>query len=76
VKFKGHDEAWGLAQDADYVAHHYHQPSDGVSSRHGLDFGRSHGALWFRARWQAATQARLVGWKKGDEFESARRATQ
>jgi len=26
--FEGHDEAWGRAQSEDYVAHHYHQPSD------------------------------------------------
>src|SRR5580704_4556464 len=26
--FEGHDEAWGRAQNEDYVAHHYHQPSD------------------------------------------------
>ena len=26
--FEGHDEAWGHAQYEDYVAHHYHQPSD------------------------------------------------
>ena len=26
--FEGHDEAWGHAQNEDYVAHHYHQPSD------------------------------------------------
>src|SRR4030081_1418202 len=28
IKFKGHDEAWGLAQDREYVEKHYHQPSD------------------------------------------------
>ena len=28
MKFKGHDEAWGLAQDKEYAEKHYHQPSD------------------------------------------------
>ena len=26
--FEGHDKAWGRAQSDDFVAHHYHQPSD------------------------------------------------
>jgi len=76
VKFKGHDEAWGLAQDADDVAHHYHQPSDEYHP--GMDWtsDAAMARFGFALGWQAATQARLVGWKKGDEFESARRATQ
>jgi hypothetical protein len=30
----------------------------------------------FALSWEAANQARPVGWRKGDEFESARRASQ
>ncbi|MGB9236318.1 MAG: M28 family peptidase [Terriglobales bacterium] len=72
IKFKGHDEAWGLAQDEDYVQHHYHQPSDEYHP--GLDWtsDAAMARFGFALGWQAANQARLVGWKKGDEFESAR----
>jgi len=76
IKFKGHDEAWGLAQDADYLAHHYHQPSDEYHP--GMDY-TSDAALacfGFALGWEAANQPRLVGWKTGDEFEKARRASQ
>jgi Zn-dependent M28 family amino/carboxypeptidase len=76
IKFKGHDEAWGLAQDADYTAHHYHQPSDEYHP--GMDYtsDAAMARFGFALGWEAANQARLVGWKKGDEFERARSAVQ
>jgi Zn-dependent M28 family amino/carboxypeptidase len=76
MKFKGHDEAWGLAQDADYTAHHYHQPSDEYHP--GMDYtsDAAMARFGFALGWEAANQAHLVGWKKGDEFERARLAGQ
>jgi Zn-dependent M28 family amino/carboxypeptidase len=76
MKFKGHDEAWGLAQDADYTAHHYHQPSDEYHS--GMDYtsDAAMARFGFVLGWEAAGQARLVGWKKDDEFEGARLTSQ
>ena len=73
IKFKGHDEAWGLAQDEDYVKHHYHQPSDEYHP--GLDWtsDAAMARFGFALGWQAASQTRLIGWKKGDEFERARK---
>ncbi len=76
MKFKGHDEAWGLEQDADYTAHHYHQPSDEYHP--GLDYtsDAAMARFGFALGWEAANQAHVVGWRKGDEFEGARRASQ
>jgi Zn-dependent M28 family amino/carboxypeptidase len=76
IKFKGHDEAWGLAQDADYTAHHYHRPSDEYHP--GLDWtsDAAMARFGFALGWEAANQAHLVGWKNGDEFDKARRASQ
>lgn len=76
MKFKGHDEAWGVAQDADYAAHHYHQPSDEYHP--GMDYtsDAAMARFGFALGWEAANQARLVGWRKGDEFERARLASQ
>jgi Zn-dependent M28 family amino/carboxypeptidase len=73
MKFKGHDEAWGLSQDADYTAHHYHQPSDEYHP--GMDYtsDAAMARFGFALGWEAANQPRLVEWKKGDEFEGARR---
>jgi len=76
TKFKGHDEAWGLAQDEDYTKNHYHQPSD--EYRPGLDWtsDAAMARFGFALGWEAANQSRPVGWKKGDEFERARLASQ
>ncbi|MGD0509494.1 MAG: M28 family peptidase [Terriglobales bacterium] len=76
MKFKGHDEAWGLEKDNDYTAHHYHQPSD--EYRPGMDYtsDAAMARFGFALGWVAASQVRLVDWKKGDEFEGARRASQ
>jgi Zn-dependent M28 family amino/carboxypeptidase len=71
--YKGHDAAWGLAQEDDYVAHRYHNFSDNYTpdmdftsdaklARFGLELG-----------WQALTASTTVSWHPGDEFESARK---
>ena len=73
--YQGHDKKWGLQQMSDYVAKDYHHPSDeyhremdfasdAVMARFGVALG-----------WQAANQATEVGWKAGDEFEKARKAS-
>jgi Zn-dependent M28 family amino/carboxypeptidase len=76
MKFKGHDEAWGLEQDGDYTAHHYHQPSDEYHPGMNYTSDAAMARFGFALGWEAANQARPVGWKKGDEFERARRASQ
>ena len=76
MKFKGHDEAWGLAQDKEYTQKRYHQPSD--EYRPEMDFtGDSAMARFgFALGWEAASFTRLIGWQKGDEFEAARTKSQ
>lgn len=71
--FKGHDLAWGEEKERDYVAHHYHQPSD--EYRPDMDFtGDAKMAKFgFVLGWRVANQADLVGWQPGDEFEKARK---
>jgi Zn-dependent M28 family amino/carboxypeptidase len=76
TKFKGHDEAWGLAQLDDYTAHHYHQPSDEYHSGLNWTSDAAMARFGFALGWQAASQAHLVGWKRGDEFEAPRLASQ
>jgi len=76
MKFKHHDEAWGLAQDAEYTKNRYHQPSDEYHP--GMDYTSDAAMARFGLAlgWEAASQSRLVAWKKGDEFERARLAGQ
>lgn len=72
LKFKGHDDAWGEAQDHDYLEHRYHQPSDQYVP--GMDFtGDAKLATFgYELGVEAASQARLVNWMPGDEFERLR----
>jgi len=72
--FEGHDEAWGRAQFDDYVAHHYHQPSD--EYRPDWDFrGNAQLARFgFVLGWLASEQPKTIEWQPGDEFESVRKA--
>jgi Zn-dependent M28 family amino/carboxypeptidase len=72
VKYKGHDEAWGLQQDQEYNEKHYHQPSD--EYRPDMDFtgDATMARFGFILGWQAASLPKVVSWEKGDEFEAAR----
>jgi len=72
IKYKGHDEAWGLQQDEDYNRNHYHQPSDEYKPEMNFTGDASMARFGFILGWQAATQPKLVGWQSGDEFEQAR----
>jgi len=72
MKFKGHPESWGFAQEKEYVEKHYHQPSDEYHP--DMDFvGDSAMARFgFALGWEAASLPKLIGWQHGDEFEAAR----
>src|SRR5271169_433229 len=72
MKFKGHDEAWGLAQDKDYTEKHYHQPSDEYHPEMDFVGDGAMARFGFALGWEAASFTKLIGWQKGDEFEAAR----
>ena len=72
MKFKGHDEAWGIAQDKEYGEKHYHQPSDEYHPEMDFVGDGAMARFGFALGWEAASFTRLIGWQKGDEFEAAR----
>jgi Zn-dependent M28 family amino/carboxypeptidase len=72
VKYKGHDEAWGLQQDQEYNEKHYHQPSDEYHPDMDFTGDATMARFGFVLGWQAASMPQMVGWEKGDEFEGAR----
>jgi Zn-dependent M28 family amino/carboxypeptidase len=74
--FEGHDEAWGKAQDEDYVAHHYHQPSDEYRADWDFRGNAKLARFGFVLGWLASEQPKSVQWLAGDEFEVARKASQ
>jgi len=72
MKFKGHDEAWGIAHDKEYVEKHYHQPSDEYHPEMNFVGDAAMARFGFALGWEAASLSHLIGWQKGDEFEAAR----
>ncbi|MCU1301214.1 MAG: peptidase [Candidatus Sulfotelmatobacter sp.] len=76
MKFKGHDEAWGMAQDKEYVEKHYHQPSDEYHPEMNFVGDAAMARFGFALGWEAAGSSKLIGWQKGDEFEAVRMKSQ
>jgi Zn-dependent M28 family amino/carboxypeptidase len=76
MKFKGHDEAWGLAQNKEYTEKHYHQPSDEYHPEMDFTGDAAMARFGFALGWEAASFSKLIGWQKGDEFEPARTKSQ
>ena len=74
--FEGHDEAWGQAQNEDYEAHHYHQPSDEYHADWDFRGNAKLAQFGLVLGWIASGQAKPVEWLPGDEFEAARKASQ
>src|SRR5271154_510051 len=72
MKFKGHDESWGLAQDKEYTEKRYHQPSDEYHPEMDFVGDGAMARFGFALGWEAASFTKLIGWQKGDEFEAAR----
>ena len=71
--FEGHDEAWGRAQAEDYVAHHYHQPSDEYDPKWDFRGNARLAQFGFVLGWLASEQPKPIAWQPGDEFEAARK---
>ncbi|WP_058187979.1 M28 family peptidase [Terracidiphilus gabretensis] len=74
--FEGHDESWGRAQAEDYVAHHYHQPSDEYDPKWDFRGNAKLAQFGFVLGWLASEQPMPIEWQPGDEFEAARKKSQ
>jgi Zn-dependent M28 family amino/carboxypeptidase len=72
MKYKGHDAAWGMKEADEYTQKHYHQPSDEYHEAMDFTGDAVLARFGFALGWEAANSSKLVGWKKGDEFEAAR----
>jgi len=74
--FEGHDLAWGHAQFADYVAHHYHQPSDEYHADWDFRGNAKLARFGFALGWLASAQPKPIEWQPGDEFEAPRKKSE
>ena len=68
--------AWGEAQMADYVANHYHQPSDEYRADWDFRGNAKLARFGFVLGWLASEQQKSIEWLPGDEFEAARKASE
>jgi len=76
MKYKGHNTEWGLQQAEDYTNKQYHQQSDEYAPSMDFTGDAAIARFGFALGWAAASQPKLVGWEKGDEFEKARMQSQ
>lgn len=74
--FEGHDEAWGKTQFEDYVAHHYHQPSDEFQETWDFRGNAKLARFGFVLGWLASAESHSIEWHPGDEFESPRKKSE
>jgi len=72
MKYKGHPESWGIEQEREYVEKHYHQPSDEYHPEMDFTGDSAMARFGFALGWEAASQAKLIGWQPGDEFAPSR----
>jgi len=70
--YKGHDAAWGLAKEDDYVAHRYHNFSDNYTPDMDFTSNAKLARFGLELGWEALSAPGLITWRAGDEFESAR----
>jgi len=73
--FAGHDAAWGLAKEDDYVAHRYHNFSDNYTPDMDFTSNAKLAKFGMELGWEALSAPATVEWKSGDEFEAARKAS-
>jgi Zn-dependent M28 family amino/carboxypeptidase len=76
LKFKGHDPAWGEAQERDYLEHRYRRTTDVYLP--GMDFaGAARLATFgYELGVEASALPGLIGWLPGDEFTAERQRSQ
>lgn len=72
VLFEGHPRSWGIAQDAEYTAKHYHQPSDEFNPQWDFSGLAKMARFGFVLGWKASELPQPIGWQPGDEFAAAR----
>jgi Zn-dependent M28 family amino/carboxypeptidase len=73
--YKGHDAAWGLAKEDDYTAHRYHNFSDNYMPEMDFTGNAKLARFGLELGWAAIAAPSTVGWRSGDEFDAARKAS-
>jgi hypothetical protein len=73
LDFIGRPEGWGRRQVEEYEGTHYHQPSDELNDSWNLEGAVEDVQLCFYLGLKVSQADAMPEWKKGDEFEQARK---
>jgi Zn-dependent M28 family amino/carboxypeptidase len=69
----GKPAGWGKAQQEEWEAKHYHQPSDELRPDWNFSGAAEDAQLYLYLGLKVANETALPAWKPGDEFEAARK---
>jgi Zn-dependent M28 family amino/carboxypeptidase len=69
----GKPAGWGKAQQEEWEAKHYHQPSDELRPEWNLSGAVEDAQLYLYLGLKVANETALPAWKPGDEFEAVRK---
>ena len=70
---RGQPAGWGKAQQEEWEAKHYHQPSDELRPEWNFEGAVEDAQLYLYLGLKVANETALPAWKPGDEFEAARK---
>ena len=73
LNYIGKPEGWGKEVREEWEAKHYHQPSDELRDDWNFDGAIEDVQLCFYLGAKVANADKMPEWKKGDEFEQARK---
>ncbi|MBI2408575.1 MAG: M28 family peptidase [Gemmatimonadetes bacterium] len=75
VTFVGKDSTYGMTKRAEYVANHYHKPSDDIKPDWDLSGAVQDLQLYYKVGYRVANAAKWPEWAPGNEFRAAREAS-
>jgi Zn-dependent M28 family amino/carboxypeptidase len=76
LDYIGRPQGWGKKNREEWEATRYHQPSDELSDQWNFEGAVEDVQLFFELGNQVANANAMPEWKKGDEFERARKKAQ
>jgi len=72
VTFVGKDSTYGMQKRADYVANHYHKPSDDIKPEWDLSGAVQDAQLYYKIGYRVAIAPTWPQWAAGNEFRAVR----
>ena len=75
ITFIGKDSTYGMQKRAEYVANHYHKPSDDIKPAWDLSGAVQDAQFYYKIGYRVAIAPTWPQWKPGNEFRAVREAS-